>query len=85
MNPINIYEAKTNLSRLIAALESGEEKEIVLARSGRPVAKITLIDNPGDKRVLGIGKEMFPALADDDSVKEDIDYINGFFKGEETK
>ena len=34
----NIYEAKTNLSNLIAQVEAGEE--VVLSRSGKPVARI---------------------------------------------
>ena len=34
----NIYEAKTNLSKLIAQVEAGEE--VVLSRSGKPVARI---------------------------------------------
>jgi prevent-host-death family protein len=35
---INVYEAKTHLSQLIARVESGEE--ITLSRNGRPVARI---------------------------------------------
>jgi prevent-host-death family protein len=34
----NIYEAKTNLSKLIAQVEAGDE--VVLSRSGKPVARI---------------------------------------------
>ena len=39
MRKVNIHEAKTTLSRLVEAVEAGEE--IVLARAGRPVAMIT--------------------------------------------
>ena len=35
---VNIYDAKTNLSKLIERVEAGEE--IVIARSGRPVAHL---------------------------------------------
>ncbi|MGH2955619.1 MAG: type II toxin-antitoxin system Phd/YefM family antitoxin [Solirubrobacterales bacterium] len=35
---VNIHEAKTNLSRLLERVERGEE--IVIARNGRPVAKL---------------------------------------------
>lgn len=38
MKTVNIHEAKTHLSRLIAEVEAGEE--IVLARSGRAVARL---------------------------------------------
>jgi len=35
-----MHEAKTNLSRLVAAVESGEAEEIEIARAGRVVARI---------------------------------------------
>ncbi len=38
MHSVNIHEAKTHLSRLIERAEQGEE--IVIARAGRPVAKL---------------------------------------------
>lgn len=36
---VNVHEAKTNLSRLLARVEQGEE--VIVARSGRPVAVLT--------------------------------------------
>lgn len=36
---INVYEAKTQLSKLLERVEAGEE--IVIARNGRPVATLT--------------------------------------------
>ncbi len=38
MSVTNIHDAKTNLSKLIAAAERGEE--VILARAGKPVARI---------------------------------------------
>lgn len=35
---VNIHEAKTNLSRLLAQVEAGEQ--VVIARNGKPVAKL---------------------------------------------
>jgi prevent-host-death family protein len=35
---VNIHHAKTNLSSLIAEVEAGEE--IIIARAGKPVAKL---------------------------------------------
>jgi prevent-host-death family protein len=40
MNQINIHEAKTRLSQLIDAVETGAETEITIARNGRPVARL---------------------------------------------
>jgi antitoxin (DNA-binding transcriptional repressor) of toxin-antitoxin stability system len=37
---VNMHEAKTNLSRLVAAVESGETNEVEIARSGHVVARI---------------------------------------------
>ena len=37
MTTINMFEAKSQLSRLVEAVETGAEKEIVIARNGRPV------------------------------------------------
>ncbi len=42
MQPVNIHEAKTNLSRLVERAEQGEE--IVIARAGKPVAKLVPFD-----------------------------------------
>jgi antitoxin (DNA-binding transcriptional repressor) of toxin-antitoxin stability system len=37
---VNMHEAKTNLSRLVAAVESGEADEVEIARAGHVVARI---------------------------------------------
>jgi prevent-host-death family protein len=38
MAPVNIHDAKTHLSRLVEQVEAGQE--IVIARAGRPVARL---------------------------------------------
>jgi prevent-host-death family protein len=35
-----MLEAKTHLSRLVEAIETGAEAEVVIARNGRPVARL---------------------------------------------
>ena len=64
--PVTIHAAKTNLSRLIARAEAGEE--IVIARGRTPVAKIVPIV-PKGKRIFGalrgkiaVGPEFFEPL-----------------------
>jgi len=37
---VNMHDAKTNLSRLVAAVESGETDEVEIARAGHVVARI---------------------------------------------
>jgi prevent-host-death family protein len=49
---VNIHEAKTNLSRLLARVSTGEE--IVIARAGRPIARLVPWSKPLKTRVLGL-------------------------------
>jgi prevent-host-death family protein len=49
---VNIYEAKTQLSRLVEEAAAGED--IVIARAGRPVARLTRLQKTGRKRRLGL-------------------------------
>ena len=63
MPTVNIYEAKTKLSKLIDMAVSGAE--VVIARNGRPVARLTAIDTQKPRYRLGLleGEESW--LADD--------------------
>ena len=47
MQTVNIHEAKTNLSRLLEAVERGED--IVIARAGHPIATLTAYKPPRRK------------------------------------
>jgi len=38
MRTVNVHEAKTHLSRLLEAVEAGED--VVIARAGKPVARL---------------------------------------------
>jgi prevent-host-death family protein len=51
MAQINIREAKAHLSRLLRRVESGEE--IVIARAGKPVARLVAVAEPKRPRELG--------------------------------
>jgi prevent-host-death family protein len=51
MAVVTIHHAKTNLSKLIARVEAGEE--IVIARGKQPVAKLTAVTARKGKRVPG--------------------------------
>jgi len=50
MAQVNVHEAKTQLSRLLARVEAGEE--IVIARNGEPVARLVPVST-GPARVPG--------------------------------
>jgi prevent-host-death family protein len=40
MRTVNMLEAKTHLSKLVLAVESGVEDEIVIARNGKPAVRL---------------------------------------------
>jgi prevent-host-death family protein len=52
MKRVNIYEAKTRLSQLVDEAASG--RDVVIARAGRPVARLTRLARVGTKRRLGV-------------------------------
>ena len=54
MRTINVHAAKTHLSRLVEDAASGEE--IVIAKAGKPVARLTALEAPKHRRVLGLLK-----------------------------
>ena len=48
MTIVNMHEAKTQLSHLVAQVESGEE--VVIARAGQPVARLVPVRSSGPRR-----------------------------------
>jgi prevent-host-death family protein len=48
---INLYDAKTNLSKLVDRAAAGEE--IVIAKAGKPKAKLVPLDVPRKERRIG--------------------------------
>jgi prevent-host-death family protein len=59
MVTVNMLEAKSTLSRLVESVESGREPEIVIARHGKPVARLVAIGRaPGAPR-LGVARGKF--------------------------
>ena len=62
-----MLEAKTQLSRLVEAVESGAEKEIIIARNGKPAARLVPIeDRPKKKRVLGIADGKYASMSQEE-------------------
>ena len=47
MNAYNMLEAKNSLSKLVDAVESGAVAEIVIARNGKPAARVVPIREKG--------------------------------------
>lgn len=63
MATVTIHQAKTNLSKLIARAEAGEE--VVIMRGKNPVVRLTPISNPKRKPAFGVLKGKIPSLPDD--------------------
>jgi prevent-host-death family protein len=55
---VNIHQAKTGLSKLIDRVESGEE--IVIARGGKPAAKLVPLTTSRGRRGLALLDGKFP-------------------------
>jgi len=54
MMTVNIHAAKTNLSRLVDQAAAGEE--IVIAKAGKPVARLVAIAKPDFRKTFGMFK-----------------------------
>jgi prevent-host-death family protein len=51
MTTVNVQEAKTQLSQLLGLVEAGEE--VVIARYGKPVARLIRVEKPRSQRKPG--------------------------------
>jgi prevent-host-death family protein len=78
MTVFNMLEAKSNLSRLVESVETGAEHEIIIARNGRPAARLVAIkSNPSGQRI-GIAKGKFTVP---DTIDADEAAIAALFSG----
>lgn len=78
MQTVNMLQAKSSLSRLVEAIEQGQEREIVIARNGRPAAKLVPLDVASSGNRIGIAKGLFEVP---DSIDAHNDEVAGLFMG----
>ncbi|MFN2410144.1 MAG: type II toxin-antitoxin system Phd/YefM family antitoxin [Halomonas sp.] len=71
MEAINIHEAKTRLSQLVARAAEGEG--FIIAKAGKPMARVTAIDSPasGQQKRLGFLAGQFSVPDDFDRMGQD--------------
>jgi prevent-host-death family protein len=69
MPTLNIYEAKTHLSKLVDQLNDGAEQEIIIARHGRPVARLVKWKPTHPEKRIGVAKGKI-------TIPDDIDANN---------
>jgi prevent-host-death family protein len=80
MRTVNIHEAKTHLSRLLQEAVDGEP--FVIAKAGKPLVKVTRIDEPevSPKKRLGFASGSFSVPDDFDTMG--AEEISRLFEGE---
>lgn len=71
MVKVNMHEAKSQLSKLVDAAQNGEE--VVVARAGRPVARIVPFAEVSSPVRIGLfAGERFKMAEDFDELPDDI-------------
>ena len=78
MKTVNVHEAKTNLSRLLKKVEAGEE--IVIAKAGKPVARLVPEISRKRKRILGTMRGKFTVP---DDFNDPLPEFEALFYGDE--
>ena len=72
MQTVNMLQAKSSLSRLVEAIEQGQEREIVIARNGRPAAKLVPMDTAPSEKRIGVAKGLFVVPDSIDSHNDEV-------------
>ena len=72
MHSVNMLQAKSSLSRLVDAIEQGEEREIIIARNGRPAARLVPMEVlvPGQR--IGVARGAFQVPDSIDSHNDEV-------------
>jgi len=78
MQAVNMLQAKSSLSRLVEAIEQGHEREIVIARNGRPAARLVPMDNASSAKRIGVARGLFEVP---DSIDTHNDEVARLFLG----
>jgi prevent-host-death family protein len=77
---LNLYQAKTHLSRLVELAAAGEE--IVIAKVGRPMARLVALESRRRPRNFGVLKGQIWMTDDDfDELPEDL--LDAFYGGDD--
>ena len=69
MEVVNMLDAKTNLSKMIQALENKEVDYYTIARNGKPVARLCLHEASAENCRLGVARGKY-------TVPDDFDWCN---------
>lgn len=72
MMQVSVREAKADLSKFIRLVENKIEDEVRIARNGRPVVKIVLINPVPTSKRIGVAEGKFAVPDDLDAGSEEI-------------
>lgn len=81
MTTVNMLDAKTRLSQLVQAVESGEESEIIIARNGKPAARLVAVVE-AVRRPFRIGLAKGRLQIPDDFDALDVEVAKGMAEAE---
>jgi prevent-host-death family protein len=74
----NVHEAKTHFSKIIAAVEAGEE--IVVARAGKPIIKLVRVDDLLPPPIVpGFAHDLLPEVSDEEWEALNVEF-NSLFR-----
>ena len=80
MTTVNMLEAKNNLSKLVEAVESGSESEVIITRNGKPAARLVPLESKKGGVRIGVAKGLFVVP---DNIDEDNEEIAKLFYGDD--
>jgi prevent-host-death family protein len=84
MPMVNMLEAKTQLSKLVEAVESGAETEVIIARNGKPAARLVPIaQKPRIRLGLHDGEYSEPPILSQEEIDADNEAIARLFYGDD--
>lgn len=69
---VDVQDAQISLESLVEAIELGREREIVIARNGRSVAKLVPLDAAATGLRLGVAKGLFEVPDDIDAHNDEV-------------
>ncbi|MFT4102568.1 MAG: type II toxin-antitoxin system Phd/YefM family antitoxin [Burkholderiaceae bacterium] len=59
MQTISMRQARSALARLVEAIEQGRARAIIIARNGRPAARLVLLETSPVGQRIGVAKNKF--------------------------
>ncbi len=74
MQTVNIHQAKTHLSRLVAAIKSGSAAEVIIAQNGVPAARLVPLAQKSQIK-WGLAKGKFTVPANIDALNPEIEAL----------